>query len=775
MIIRRRKQRPATCSSPWLKTQSGGVSDTSAGVDAGSLGGHTSTSVVTSSGTATDVGSIVAGVEISVDGGMKWRTMMSSSRPFQVLVGVAAVALIVTLVGVRPDAQSRGQGTPAAAPPGPCATPRNKIIAENCKPGHPREEWDVHSLGDPDIQGFATNMSVNLGEDVEFKIKTHSPKYRLDLYRMGWYGGSGARLIETIRPSVPPPQAQPDCIIHPNVRMVECGNWKVSASWRVPSDGVSGVYVARLVREDDEPESWRSEGNSQRPAVRPAPTPHNYGAQGTGKLRDAMKEKRASHIIFVVRDDAGRSDILFQTSDPAWVAANRYGGSSLNGSWPATIMGAAAANPQQRGFKVSYNRPLVNRDGFVTDQFFSAEYPAVRWLERNGYDVSYFAGVDSDRRGEKIKEHKVFVSAGHDAYWSGTARRHVEAARDAGVNLAFMSGNAVFWKTRYESSTEGSSTPYRTLVSYKETYGPGRVDPHRDAWTGAWRDSRPMNPEGAKPENALMGTISTVGATRNDRLNVPASYGKLRFWRNTDVTALKDEETAVLGRGILGPEWDEDLDNGFRPRGLIRLSETTVDGVPYVQDWGTVYDSGTATHSMTLYRAPSGALVFSAGTPQYAWGLDNLHTYWTASGRVRPEPMGPVKAIQQATVNLLADMGVRPANLQRDLKPAEPSLDKTAPLSKISAPVDGAVVDGVVTITGVATDSGGGVVAGVEVSTDSGETWHPAGGTQSWSYEWKVPGDFGHATILSRATDDSNQTEPVGAGVQVRGPVFRTR
>jgi hypothetical protein len=197
--------------------------------------------------------------------------------------------------------------------------------------------------------------------------------------------------------------------------------------------------------------------------------------------------------------------------------------------------------------------------------------------------------------------------------------------------------------------------------------------------------------------------------------------------------------------------------------------------VAYVQDWGTVYDSGSATHAMTLYRAPSGALVFSAGTGQYSWGLDNLHNYWTASGRVRPEPMGPVKAIQQATVNLLADMGVQPTSLQRDLKPAEASEDRTAPQSRIDPPAGGLLPDTVAAITGTATDSGGGVVGGVEVSIDGGATWHPASGTERWSYSWRVPGDVEDATILSRAVDDSGNIEAPGPGVRIRGAQDATR
>ena len=79
-----------------------------------------------------------------------------------------------------------------------CAAPANSIVAENCKQGNPREEWDIYNIGDPQIQGFATEISTNLGDTVQFKVKTHSPRYRIDIYRMGWYGGSGARLF---RPS----------------------------------------------------------------------------------------------------------------------------------------------------------------------------------------------------------------------------------------------------------------------------------------------------------------------------------------------------------------------------------------------------------------------------------------------------------------------------------------------------------------------------------------------------------------------------------------------
>ena len=228
---------------------------------------------------------------------------------------VLTAALAITQ-GNRLAAQNTTIVRALAPPPADtCRAPANRIVGENCRAGNPREEWDIYNAGDPDIQGFATEASVNAGDTVSFKVKSHSPRYRIDIYRMGWYGGQGARLVQTLRPSVPLPQAQPECRVHSQTRLVDCGNWKVSAAWPVPRDAVSGVYAARLVREDDEPTSWRSEELDQAPLEKPAPLPHAYGALGLGQLRDVLEEKRASHILFVVRDDGGKSDVLVQLSD----------------------------------------------------------------------------------------------------------------------------------------------------------------------------------------------------------------------------------------------------------------------------------------------------------------------------------------------------------------------------------------------------------------------------------------------------------------------------
>lgn len=653
----------------------------------------------------------------------------------------------------------------------------NPIVEENRLSGSPSTEWDINGWGDPTIQGFGHDISINRGETIRFKIRTDSTDYRIDIYRMGYYGGLGARLVDTIKPSVSLPQVQPEGIRDADTHLYDCGNWAVSAAWSSPGDATSGIYFARLVRMDPEPApgAWRADHSLAEPRLRPAADPHAYGSLGHGRLKIALREPRASHIYFIVRDDEGRSDILFQTADTTWQAYNRYGGHCTYGRLDREQPRQHGGDP--RAYKVSYNRPFDTRHYRAVNMVFNGEYPFVRWLESNGYDVSYFTGVDSDRRGEEILKHRLFLSVGHDEYWSGDQRKHVEAARDAGVHLAFFSGNEVFWKTRWEASKDGACDGHRTLVTYKETHDNAKIDPDPDVWTGTWRDSRPFNPEGPQPENALTGTIFTVNAWRNDPLVVPAEYAHLRFWRNTEVAELKPGESAVLLKGLLGHEWDEDLDNGFRPPGLFRLSETTIHNVPYVQDCGSVFDSGTATHHLTMYRHASGAIVFGAGTVQWGWGLDAHHDTDTGvpperansnSTRVGVDPSGPDRNIQQATANLFADMGIQPATQDVTLVPAVAPVNRTPPLSSITMPVSGATLsNGKIQVGGTASSEGESSVAVVEVSFDGGQRWHPAAGKEEWVIDW-MPPNPGTFTVRCRAVDDCGNLEQAGEGITVQ-------
>ena len=59
--------------------------------------------------------------------------------------------------------------------------------------GHGPSAWQVIGAGDSTIQGFATSMSVNKGETIRFKIKSTASNYHIDILRLGYYRGNGAR------------------------------------------------------------------------------------------------------------------------------------------------------------------------------------------------------------------------------------------------------------------------------------------------------------------------------------------------------------------------------------------------------------------------------------------------------------------------------------------------------------------------------------------------------------------------------------------------------
>lgn len=413
-----------------------------------------------------------------------------------------------------------------------------------------------------------------------------------------------------------------------------------------------------------------------------------------------------------MRDDYGKSDLLFQTSDATWQAYNTYSQNLYSGA-----------------HKVSYNRPL-----YVTktpSQIIGAEYPMIRWLERNGFDVSYTTNVDTHRRGYLLLpntgHHKVFLSVGHDEYWSGEMRNNVTAARNAGLNLAFFSGNEVHWKTRYESTapSAGASTANRTLVCYKESYCSPDLTTS-NARTSTWANS-------GRPENELTGQTDCIAEDLNHPLSVPASYQKLRFWRHT---SLATTGQPLQVPDMVGYEWDPESKEfqDHYPKGRIRLSESVING---------------RVHHASLYRHSNGAWVFGAGTISWSWGLDK-------SSATLPEP--PNRDIQQATLNLLLDMGVaNPTTVQSNLHiDSIPLVDGVAPSVSITSPSAPLSLGEKVVISGTATDNR--VVAGVEVSTNKGATWRAAdwqaaGSTGTWQFTW-MPPTLGKASIRVRSFDD---------------------
>jgi hypothetical protein len=629
--------------------------------------------------------------------------------------GTTARTWIQTVISLLPIAL--GALLIVAALPGtakadsdPCGAGSNPVVCENSQPGTPMADW--YSPGSwGQIEAFPTATSVTPGQTISFSVSSPVP-YTVEIYRLGWYGGDGARLMPTSPTATYPAVSQPACDTSASTGEVDCGNWSVTVSWTVPSGAVSGVYLADFDQSD-------------RGGLMPYP--------------------------FVVTDPSSTSNIVVQTDDQTWQAYNMWGGADLyQGDGPA---------PDGRDYAVSYNRPM---DIEGENGVFGSEYPMIQFLERNGYDVTYLSSVDITQNPALLLNHKVFVSSGHDEYWDQQQWDAVTAAKNAGVNLAFFSGNEVFWRTELEPSIATGAAD-RTVTTYKMTKmefpRPDGVADPSGQWTGTWMDPAGAGTGGGMPENQLTGTLFTVNGYRSDAITVAYPYSQDRLWRNTSVATLGPGQSYTMQAGTLGYEWDSDPDDAVRPPGQIDLSSTTVQitNGTLLQDYGNVYGNGTATHSLTEYRDPkSGALVFGAGTVQWSWGLGTVHADLAST----EDPV-----MEQATVNLLADMGVQPLTLQSGLVAATMSTVTAGPTTVANTPAAGASVPAMtpLTVSGTATAASGAVVARVEVSTNGGATWNPATGLADWSYSW-TPTATGSASVLVRAEDDSDN---IGATVTI--------
>jgi hypothetical protein len=620
----------------------------------------------------------------------------------------ARLALRNALAQALPPTQVCAAAICSATPCGGGACAPNAIALENRKPGVDPAVWDIPGGNDDAaLLGYATDMSYAPGQTLQLKVNAEPPppQYSVTIYRIGWYGGKGARQIASFVQNAPVDQPACQSVVDP----VDCSNWSVTDTWPIPPGQISGVYVAKLL-----------------------PIPQN-GSNG-------------SHVLFVIRDDVGGSDLLFQTADVTWLAYNPYPTQSIFGGTPTSLYNGAR--------RVRYDRPLRRSVAEYVRTFFGSEYHLVRFLERNGYDVSYFAGVDTARRGAEIAEHRLFLAVGHDEYWSREMRDAVDAARDGGTSLAFLSGNLMFWKTRWEDD-------FRTLVGYKSSTFGHPDDP--GGFTASWRDVRYQD-EGdpAEPENSTTGLIFGSNGVSIGEVRVPQADGQLRLWRGTRAQSAGACEVTELAPQTIGIEWDHDQDNGHRPPGLFRLSSSNVDDAEQLVGPGTGAAGGLfasiaqANHHVTEYRhATSGALVLNAGTIDWTHGLDRNHMVQPYTNNAGNLDM----TMMQAMANFMADVGAQGAT-PIDYCPATASSDATPPSSQILSPAPGAVVrlGSSVEITGSANDTGGRVAA-VELSLDGGATWQRTEGRDSWHYRWR-PLAVDDYTLLSRAVDDSGNLQP---------------
>jgi hypothetical protein len=425
----------------------------------------------------------------------------------------------------------------------------NAIEQENARAGDERW-WGEHAPMHA-IEGYPSQCSVRPGEVLELHVSTRpAERYRIGVHRLGWYDGSGGRTLATI------PSEQSDLQgvtrevsqVSPGTQ-INSADWPVSDVIHIGEDWTSGVYVARLT------------------------------------LTTGPHAGRGAFVPFIVRHALGSTAaILVQQPVTTAQAYNNWGGKSL---YTSNSSDAEAA------VKVSFDRPYPAWGGANLNARwpFVWDYPLLRFLEREGFDLAYTTDVDTHREPWSLAGHSLLMTSGHDEYWTREMRYAFDQAQADGVNLACMGANTAYWQMRFEDDE-------RTMVEYR--WRAADPEPSRALKTEMFRNLDPPRPEcllwGVQYQEGLTPTGQPSGAYHLEPTGVAHPW----------MHGTGFEHPAML-RGLVGYEWDA-VQGGLEPAQATIFFH---------------YDGEPSSADALAHTTPSDSRVFAAGSLQFSWGLDD--------------------------------------------------------------------------------------------------------------------------------------------------------
>jgi Abnormal spindle-like microcephaly-assoc'd, ASPM-SPD-2-Hydin len=522
------------------------------------------------------------------------------------------VAVVVFIAGAGASTRSG-----AASP--------NLVVLENQQPGTTSWQFtNENKASNHEIEGYASLTSVNRGSQIALMVSlSSSAQYNMDFYRMGWYptgtnpnGTScapscGGRLMLHVGPLNGSKQANCPTVTSttdPNYGMIEC-NWTPSYTLAVPTTWTPGVYVVKLTRLD-----------------------------GT---------QLQNYMTFVVRDDSSTAPVLYSLDTNTWQAYNYWGGSG-NNNVGINLYGRINDVTQNfisdtRAYTASFDRPYIDQgsaDG--AGNFFVWDFPMIRWMESQGYDMTYVTDTELETNPNLLLGHRVFVNTGHDEYYSDGMKSALQNGVNNGVNLALFSANNAVGRVTW--SSDGSGSTRRRIHTSK-----GALPDN----TGLYRYVDPP-----QPENALLGVMTEGAATARPFLVYNASNwifagtGLVSYTGSGRTGVITSGPGQNALPGIVGYEFDT------RAVDDPSLKEFIPYDPPGLQQVGHSFvpasDNGIdAWSDATLYTAAGGGTVFSAGTIQWSFTVDNgFDTGFCDCDHHVANPIG-----QKITSNILARFG----------------------------------------------------------------------------------------------------------------------
>jgi hypothetical protein len=482
---------------------------------------------------------------------------------------LAGHASTTTTTTVAPALGSSGAAGPRAPYRWfvPTAGQAPSIAAENRLPGTSAwrlrgPSYEIGGEAHGAIAGYVSAQAVAPGEAESVYVDAPGSRtVTVDVYRMGWYGGRGGRLVLASRPL--PAHGQPPCTHRHATGLTEC-RWHATLTFPIMETLTSGVYVVKL--------------------------------SGSGGAQ--------SDCLFVLRP-ASPPRLLVEIPTATYEAYNAWGGDDL---YPGgrKLVGVTGTD---QGVEVSYDRPYESQTG--AGQFFIRDVAIVRFLERYGYPVGYTTIESIDGQPEQLAGARAVMDVGHSEYWSARDERAFAAARERGTSLIFISSDTIAWRVRFAPATAASSQagqPDHRIVAYKEHVA---LDPDQADATGLF------------PGGGAQLVGSAYDGCITPRVDVPGPP-VYRFYAWTPSPALQPgwlfagtgigADTSIPG--IVGYELDERTPD--TPPGTLLVGAGR--GVPCGSEAEPSPAHGTLAQT-TLYTARSGALVFATGTLGWMYAL----------------------------------------------------------------------------------------------------------------------------------------------------------
>lgn len=468
-------------------------------------------------------------------------------RKKTVLVGVILFVIVSLLAPLAFVQWQRYRSLIALA--GAQAQASNPIVAENQLPG--TRDWlptnpvsyNTTTHRAAAIEGYATKTSVAPGETIGFAISTTAPSFQADIYRLGWYGGTGARLLKTVAHLPGSFYTLPS--MDSSTGLVEA-HWPVAFSLTIPASWTTGMYLVKLT-------------------------------SSVGKQ---------SYVPFTLRS-LQYADLAFIHASNTENAYNSWGGASLYSDETGTLAVG-------RAFKVSYDRPLANGSISLpgSGNLLLWEYPMIRWLEMRGYNVSYYSDVDLETNPGLALQHRAVLIVGHSEYWSKGMRDAITQAISRGINIGNFGGNDIYRQVRFEPEVSGQHLPDRVVVCYKDWHYDPLYGKDNALVTVGWRDF-PVE----QPEQAFLGSMWESWFTNK----LPGAAWVVADASNWVMsgTGLRNGDSIP---GIVGYEFDAVSSTAPQPPGVdvIAASPVTDDSGAHDIANTTVY---TAASGATVFNA----------------------------------------------------------------------------------------------------------------------------------------------------------------------------